>query len=457
MKDPVFQIKFDEKNQSKLVITNIVGAETSLGRLTGMTLELTTSSEGKPILKAQVTHAQEAKNQLPLLDVLETGIRAAANNRTFDVVLDARTAQVTKQFLAYGRKWSEVNDLFQVLKVLGDQAELPLVHEALKDVTSVSRSGDNGEKLELTQRGGKTVEIGGGLALSFNEKIQLKLSKEVTAAGLAGTAVKLSDIGGISARLPLPEPVLKQLGMPEQARLSAVRLSERQPDGTRLLTLKTVEHGSISLAIGADGRPVLRNGELSVDVTAILHGKELPLTVKFNPLKAAVAGPKGPDFSVAFKGDDDGLGEILQKVVGGNLGPADQLARGLKEIKKVGDQFTIIREQPTSSAYNGLVVDAAQLIEFTAEFNKGLILKDIKGINYKMMVDLGWLSDAFDLGRETKPTTVKLLKVSDPDAQGKQSVVVKGDGPFAAVRVDIKDGKLATNPNDDNRGTIFAL
>lgn len=202
---------------------------------------------------------------------------------------------------------------------------------------------------------------------------------------------------------------------------------------------------------------MLRNGEMSVDVTAILHGKELPLTVKFNPQKAGGAGPKGPDFSVAFKGDDDGLGEILKKVVGASLGPADQLARGLKEVRKVGDRFTIIREQPTSSAYNGLVVDAAQQIEFTAEFNKGLILKDIKGIDYKMMVDLGWLGDAFELGRETKPTTVNLFKVSDPDAQGKQSVILKGEGPFAAVRVDIKDGKIATDANDDNRGTICAL
>jgi hypothetical protein len=462
MTDPTFRITFDKNNPNKIEITDITGATTTLGKVTGMSMELTADGAGKPLLRMQVTHASESGNKPqesvpPFLDALGSGLRAVANSKKFDVPLDEATARSAQQFLAYGRKWSEVKDLFQVFSILGSQADLPLVHEALKDVANVTRSGENGEKVEILRRKAKAIDVGCGLALQFDERIHFRLAKELLDAGLAGTAIKISDVSGLGAKLPLPKLVLNQLGIPTDVRLSELSLSERQPDGTRRLTLKTSDHGSISLSLDADGHPKMRNGNLSVDVCVILHGKETPMTVTFNPQKAAEVGPKGPDFTIALRGDDKQLGEILQKVVGGNLGPADQLTKGLKEIRKQGDKVTIMREKSTSSDYAGLTLDAAEQIDLTVELKNGIVLKDVKGLSYKMAVDLGWLSDALDLGRETKPTKITQVKVTDPDSTGKQTVVIRGDGPFAAVRVDVKDGSIATDPNDENRGQIFAL
>lgn len=445
MRNPSFDIVPDDKNPNGIQIKNIKGMTVSGIPVPDLNLNIEKNKEGEAQLKLSIPRLMEKS-----------------------VPLDKTTAEAAEKIITQMRELSKSPDknnfaeLAASLMGLNSKQGLGGAFDGIKSFKAKN------DEVEIVREKASSIELG-GLKVELGETLKAKAAKE-------GKDTAVKNIEGISAKLPLPDELAKNIGVDGKLPIKEVRIGEADKDGNRLVSIKTDSSiDDIKVKVDQNMKPCTdQRGNMTVEFTLKKDQDSLRLSMMFNPAKIEANG-KTPDFQVDIKASSGDRGKLIQGLLGKQLdGPFKDMIDGVESIRKLGDRVSIKRAQTSSHDMNGNKLEAGKVISFKLiEDGKGAVKIDqIYGIKLKINTEIPGLVKKLGIDiPDNVPIGIKSIDLSRPDQRGNRRVSVSTDSPVKQVSGFVgpdmkpvldanqkyKIGVALENPFDANKPLNFRL
>ncbi len=460
--NPNFNIVPDKENPKTIHLENIKGMSVDFagvgGEIKKISLTLTKDGEGKPMLQIDIPKPeQKPAEPVKPNDYLSrfkksvagvVGTLAIPENSRIEVPIEsADAAKVIERAFESIKNWTtspEKNNPADLAAGIAGVNLKTVLAGAFDGIKSLNKSG---ELLEIQREKASTHDLG-GMPLEIAQTVKAKIEAD-------GKGVSISQIEGISMKLPLPAEVAKAVNLPQpfKANLKEVKISEPDKEGNRYLSIKTDSLlESVKIKVGPEMNPILdEKGNISVEFS-VKHNKDsLGLVVSFNPKDLENPPEKGPDFKISLKGNDSSYLKLIESISGTKIdAPLKDMISNVSSISKSGDRVSIERDKASSHDLGGVILNAGRKVEFNLSQDgpSGVRLSKIDGIYLKLPVQLPQLVK--DLGIDPGShihTKVKTFGLGSPDAQGRRKLLLETDHLLKQVGLMLgEDMKPALDP-----------